>query len=74
MSARVRHRPSAPDPVRHRPAEGPPVPASSDGLHWAAGHAGTAYHTPRLTAIMAVDELLETLGPAQANYGGTGFP
>lgn len=31
------------------------------------------YRTPYVSTIAKVDELLDVLGPAQANYGGTGF-
>ena len=31
------------------------------------------YRPPRLVAIAAAADLLEVLGPAQANYGGTGM-
>ena len=34
----------------------------------------STYVRPRLTLIATFDELIEVLGPAQANYGGTGFP
>jgi hypothetical protein len=32
------------------------------------------YAVPRLTVVAQAGDLLEALGPAQANYGGTGMP
>lgn len=44
-------------------------PATAEGL---VGR--RAYRPPALRVLLTAEQLLEALGPAQANYGGTGMP
>lgn len=37
-------------------------------------HEVNSYQPPRLMRMMLAAELLDVLGPAQANYGAGGFP
>lgn len=37
-------------------------------------HGRNGYQSPRLMRMISAAELLDVLGPAQANYGAGGFP
>jgi hypothetical protein len=60
--------PTAPSSPPKEPR--PPRPPDVQGV------AGTKrpYAPPRLTVVAVAGEVLDVLGPAQANYGGPGMP